>query len=80
MKTYTLQCGCAFECDDNSARWVISCNLHAAAEQMLEALKDVEWCGDYPHDPCLWCDGYKKKGHAPGCPRQAAIAAADKKE
>jgi len=47
---------------------------------MLEALKDVEWCGDYPHDPCLWCDGYKKKGHAPGCPRQAAIAAADKKE
>ena len=39
MKTHTMQCGCAFECDDNSARWVISCNLHAAAEQMLAACK-----------------------------------------
>ena len=41
MKTHTMQCGCAFECDDNSARWVISCNLHAAAPLLLEAVKNV---------------------------------------
>ena len=43
--TYPLPCGCAVEFIEGGwfelpkARWVISCNLHAAAEQMLAACK-----------------------------------------
>ena len=71
-----MDCDCQIVNNDGDNE-IEYCPLHAAAPLMLEALKAVEWCGDYPYDPCLWCDGYKAKGHAPGCPRQAAIAAAE---
>ena len=80
MKTHTMQCGCAFECDDNSARWVISCNLHAAAPLMLQVLKMVEWKQNSNDDTvCPWCE-WEWNTHHPDCPRQAAIAAAEPEE
>ena len=50
---------------------------------MLEALKAVEWVNDEQGDPqCPWCGQYKSifaaRHHAEDCPRQAAIAAAEK--
>ena len=45
--TYPLPCGCAVEFIEGGwfelpkARWVISCNLHAAAPLLLEACKGL---------------------------------------
>ena len=59
------------------------CPLHAAAEQLLEALRAVEWVDHFIDNDgyddryiiiCPWC--YEEDGHGSGCPRQAAIAAA----
>ena len=56
------------------------CPLHAAAPLLLEALKEMEWINDdYYGGYCPWCNGLNW-GHKPDCQRQAAIAAAEKKE
>jgi len=51
-------------------------------EDLLAALKAVEWvdeAGDDSDEPlpvCPWCRCIEWNGHAPDCPRQAALAAA----
>jgi len=82
--TYPLPCGCAVEFIEGGwfelpkARWVISCNLHAAAPLMLQVLKMVEWKQNSNDDTvCPWCE-WEWNTHHPDCPRQAAIATATK--
>lgn len=48
-----------------------------AGDLALEALKQVEWSGDYPMDPCFWCDRVRSQGHAPNCQRQRALGLAE---
>ena len=38
-----------------------------------EVLEMVEWSGEYPYDPCFWCNANRKDGHAPDCKRQEAL-------
>ena len=42
---------------------------------VLDALKEVEWEGDWQQ--CPWCLALEEDGHAPDCQRQAAIAAVE---
>ena len=47
---------------------------------LLAALKMVEWdrySNTYQSESCLWCDA-DKPNHEDDCPRQAAIAKAEK--
>jgi hypothetical protein len=48
-----------------------------AGDRAREALKQVEWFDttgpDYPGEYCPWCDNDYHDGHAPDCPRQAAL-------
>ena len=59
------------------------CRNEALIEELLAALKGVEWvdeAGDYSDEPlpvCPWCRRVEWNGHAPHCARQAAIAAAE---
>lgn len=44
--------------------------LQAELDKCREALRMVEWIDD---DWCPWCDKLMRSGHAPDCPRQAAL-------
>lgn len=54
--------------------------FHRLMEQrttLLAALEAVEWTGAVDGGTvCPWCGERKYNGHAPDCPRQAAIARA----
>jgi len=62
-------------------------NLVSASPDLLALAEAVEWIqvfdqyGDEVGHACPWCDEYRDdacadSGHAPDCPRQAAIAKA----
>ena len=83
----TAKCGCFTKVDIKTTGdkieifivEVVYCHLHAAAPLMLQVLKMVEWKQNSNDDTvCPWCE-WEWNTHHPDCPRQAAIAAAEKK-
>jgi hypothetical protein len=51
--------------------------LIAAAPDLLEVLRAVEWLDDRGIFYCPWCDYLRDSGHSEDCPRQQAIAKAE---
>ena len=50
----------------------------AAAPELLDTLRKVEWTYDaHGIDFCPWCGGEKRHGHAAGCQLAAVLAKAD---
>ena len=41
--------------------------------RLEEVLEMVEWSGEYPYDPCFWCNANRKDGHKSDCKRQEAL-------
>ncbi len=55
--------------------------LMAAAPELLDALKGIEWRGIYGGDlSCLFCYSFETDGHMEDCKWQALIASVDGKE
>ena len=47
--------------------------LEAANAELLALVEQVEWYASMIYR-CPWCRWFSTDGHAPGCPRQAALA------
>jgi hypothetical protein len=70
------------EAHANAALIASAVNAH---DDLLAALKAVEWSGDYlaadgvSEDACAWCGRRKLLGHVPDCKVAKAIARAENK-
>jgi len=68
--------------DAVEAEEISHCALHAAAPELVEALKEVLYYFDHPKGNCGVCEAIISTGHEPGCvipTVQAALAKADGK-
>ena len=67
--------------DEHDPDLIITNALMACEARVTElerVLRMVEWVGEFRNrqqltDDCPWCKRYHFQGHAPDCPRQAAL-------